>query len=99
MWDFTQYNHVVKRVEAVSDILAAAADAIEPIIGGDRIARRLLKSLRAAVSMLDKRALRMIALYDAQARIYVRRGLGRDPRRDFFKVTPPPARKRLSPPD
>jgi hypothetical protein len=85
MWDFGQYNLVVKQVEGCSDILRNALGNCEAITIQSRVSKRLQKHLAAAVKELDRRALRMLALYDPVARQMVREGVDYDPRRDMFR--------------
>ena len=84
-WDFSQYNHLVKQVEKCSDVLREVATGIEPHVHSCRIAKRLLKHLQTATVDLDKRAIRMLALYDGAARQMVKDGVTYDKRRDLFK--------------
>lgn len=83
-WDYTQYNQIVKQIETASEVLNKMAYEISPY-ATERIPRRLLKHLQSAVRDLDKRAIRMLALYDAAAREMVRTGVLYDHRRDLFK--------------
>jgi hypothetical protein len=99
MWDFGQYNLVVKQVEGCSDILRDVLARHGQ--GGtihSRVSKRLLKHLSQAITELDKRALRMLALYDAAAREMVRNGVHYDPRRDMFKRKPAPEQKAIEAP-
>lgn len=83
MWDFSRYNVIVQQVEGCSDLLTEAAERIAPMVKLDRdgVAPLLLDHLRAAAAMLDRRALRMLALYDPAARAMWRAGVRKDPRR------------------
>jgi hypothetical protein len=85
MWDFGQYNLVVKQVEGCSDILRNALGNCQAITVHSRVSERLQKHLAAAVKDLDKRALRMLALYDPYAQQLIKDGVGYDPRRDMFR--------------
>ena len=85
MWDFGQYNLVVKQVEGCSDILRNALGNAEAIKVQSRVSIRLQQHLRQAAKELDKRALRMLALYDPAAKQMVRDGVDYDPRRDMFR--------------
>ncbi len=93
-WDFSQYNAVVKQVERCSDVLYRSAHEIRPYVNS-RTSIRLLKHLESAVSDLDKRALRMLAIYDPAARAMIHRGESYDPRRDLIKAD---YERRISPP-
>ena len=75
MWDFGQYNLVVKQVEGCSDILRNALGNCQTITVQTRVSQRLQKHLAHAVKDLDKRALRMLALYDDYAAQLVREGV------------------------
>jgi len=83
MWGFSRYNVIVQQVEGVSDLLKDVADRIEPNahLDPDGVAPRLLEHLRAAAAAMDRRALRMLALYDPAARAMWRAGVRKDPRR------------------
>jgi hypothetical protein len=85
MWDFGQYNLVVKQVEGCSDILRNAAGNAASITVQSGVSKKLQKHLLAAAKDLDKRALRMLALYDGAARQMLRDGITYDPRRDLFR--------------
>jgi hypothetical protein len=95
-WDYSQYNAVVKNIENCSDTLHMVADGIDRQgAPPNRIAKRLQKHARQAAIDLDKRALRMLAMYDSYAQDLVRQGVHYDPRRAMFKrpaevVTPQP---------
>jgi len=83
MWGFSRYNVIVQQIEGVSDLLNDAADRIAPSVNldPDGVAPLLLEHLRAAAAMMDRRALRMLALYDPAARAMWRAGVRKDPRR------------------
>ena len=88
MWDFGQYNLVVKQVEGCSDILRNALGNVQTITIHSPISVKLQKHLAAAVKDLDKRALQMLALYDPSAKQMLRDGITYDPRRDMFRKGP-----------
>lgn len=88
MWDFGQYNLVVKQVEGCADILRNAAGNADSVSIHSRVSRRLVTHLKAAAKDLDKRALRMLALYDPAAAQMLRDGITYDPRRDMFRNSP-----------
>ena len=79
MWDFGQYNLVVKQVEGCADILKNAAGNADSVSIHSRVSRRLVTHLEAAAKELDKRALRMLALYDPAAAQMLRDGITYDP--------------------
>ncbi len=92
MWDFTQYNQIVKHVEQSSGRLRSVALAMSPhrcqergggnlVTYRSRTAERLQGHLLRAAEDLDKRALRMLAIYDPAARQMVKDGVTYDPRR------------------
>ena len=85
MWDFGQYNLLVKQVEGCSDILRNALGNCQTITVQTRVSLRLQKHLALTIADLDKRALRMLALYDDYAAQLVREGVDYDPRRDLFR--------------
>jgi hypothetical protein len=84
-WDFSQYNTAVKWVELCADSLRQCEEHIAPVENGSRIVRRMRKHLLQAAIELDKRALRMLAMYDPAAQEMVRDGVKYDPRRDMFR--------------
>lgn len=79
--DFSRYNVIVQQVEGVSDVLADCASKVAPMVGDNEIAGLLLRHLRDASAQLDRRAIRMLALYDPAARQMFKDGVQRDPRR------------------
>ena len=106
MWGESQYNVLVKQVEGCSDILTHVIAKIEPLVGSDAVANGLLQQLRVTVDRLDRRALRMLRLYDPAAAAMLKAGVKRDPRRRLFKsqaaealdldlAEKPPPRRRL----
>lgn len=88
MWDFGQYNLVVKQVEGCSDILRDVLERTRQDTIHTRVSSRLQKHLEAAITDLDKRALRMLAIYDGYAQDLVKEGKTYDPRRDMFRRKP-----------
>jgi hypothetical protein len=79
--DFSRYNVIVQQVEGVADVLADCASKVAPLVGDNEIAGLLLGHLRDAAAQLDRRALRMLSLYDPAARQMLKDGVPRDPRR------------------
>jgi|HubBroStandDraft_2_1064218.scaffolds.fasta_scaffold358972_3 hypothetical protein len=88
MWDYGQYNLIVKQVEGCSDILRSALGNVKTITLHSAVSLKLQKHLEAAAKDLDKRALRMLALYDGAAQEMLRNGVTYDPRRDLFRKGP-----------
>lgn len=95
-WDFSGYNVVVQQVEGVSNVLHDCAKRLEPLVGEDEIAQLLLGHLRDATEQLDRRAIRMLALYDPAARQMWRDKVKFDPRRRR-QTWPQPKPKKAGP--
>lgn len=88
-WDFSQYNQVVKRVEAAADQLNELAEMMDGAgAAADDVANIQLRKVRRLVLTLDRAAIAMLAPYDQAAVDYLTSDLAIDPRRDVRRTFP-----------